>query len=133
MHCLMRPSDKWASRLRVLLPRGQNIAIMRVLSAVDAMDRLGIVLGDSMEAHRTSDGRLDLRDVAFDVLVEIVRSQRKLGQARPLQAIPVTDGMVDKVAEAIERALERSNKQGMVDMKDAAVALYADITARPAP
>lgn len=127
MSAVLRPSDVWASRLRVLLPHGQ-VSFLRVLNAVDAMDRLALVLQDAMAASTSSDGRCDFRAVAFEVLVEIVRNQRNVSAVLASKKIPITDSMVRAVADIIERAIDRVQKQGIVDMKDLATRIYADVT-----
>jgi hypothetical protein len=130
MSAVLRPSDVWASRLRVLLPRGQ-VSFLRVLNAVDAMDRLALVLQDAMSASTSSDGRCDFRAVAFEVLVEVVRNQRGLtiAPASP-STLTISDSMIATVANVIERAINRVQKQGVVDMKDLATRIYADVTRR---
>lgn len=129
MSAVLRPSDVWASRLRVLLPRGQ-VSFLRVLNAVDAMDRLALVLQDAMAASTSSNGRCDLRAVAFEVLVEIVRNQRGVSLALATKKIPITDSMIATVADVIERAIDEVDKQGIIDMKDLATRVYADVTKR---
>jgi hypothetical protein len=134
MKCLMRPSDAWRAHLGCLLPRGERVQIVRVLNAVDAMDRLGKLLGDEIERHTTTDGRVDLKAVAFEMLVEIVRCQRTIAALRAPAAIPITDAMIDKAADVIDEQLTRLAHvgRGTVNMKDAAVAVYCAMTGRPA-
>ena len=77
--CLMRPSDAWKTRLGMLLPQGETIAIERVLNATDAVDRLAEAMERALEAGMSSDGRVDMKTAAAHLLRDIMHAQKGIG------------------------------------------------------
>jgi len=76
MRSLTRPSDAWKGRLGLILPRGENVAISRVLNATDAVDKLAQAMERALEAGTSADGRVDMRTAAAHLLADIVKAQK---------------------------------------------------------
>ncbi len=71
-----RPTRKLRARLETLYGRGFVLRMDRVVEDATTIDALAKVLDKAMTESVTSDGRLDLRDVAARILVEMRGNQR---------------------------------------------------------
>ena len=84
VHCIARPSEALRSRL-TYMPQGTPKTIGGMLDSLTKVDALAELLSRAITTLKTSDGRLDSRDVGAFIIHNMVTNG---GAARPMLALP---------------------------------------------
>jgi len=109
----------------ILHPDGAPIRLGRALTETLAIDSLSRIISDAIKAKRTTDGRVDTRDVAHEVMTKM----RALSNGSTTEAMIDDSTRVTALARLLTEAIETQQQPGTGDlnMRDVAAHVFAEL------
>lgn len=125
LHGVARPGRSIRRAFGILHGKGENLSIDRALAETSAVLGLGKVIEEAVTAVRTTDGRIDSRDVAARVVEALAKSR----PFRPTLESRIHDAtMITSLARLITEAIEtQQGKDGAISWNDVAAHVFAEM------